>query len=104
MFYINRQFVAGDDPVRLEWWNGLWQYPNFRAAQRLVTAVWGITYLVEALLRVGFALILSPAQVVAISPLMAFSVMIVLIAWTRRYMLALRERRIREQAAEAQHP
>ena len=104
MFYINRQFVAGDDPVRLEWWNGLWQYPNFRAAQRLVTAVWGITYLGEALLRVGFALILSPAQVVAISPLMAFSVMIVLIAWTRRYMLALRERRIREQAAEAQHP
>ena len=102
MFYINRQFVAGDDPVRLEWWNGLWQYPNFRAAQRLVTAVWGIAYLVEALLRVGFALILSPAQVVTISPLMAFSVMVVLIAWTRRYMLALRERRIREQAAATQ--
>ena len=97
MFYINRQFVAGDDPVRLEWWNGLWQYPNFRAAQRLVTAVWGIAYLVEALLRVGFALALPPAQVVAISPVMAFGMMIVLIAWTRRYMLALRERRIREQ-------
>jgi hypothetical protein len=47
---------------------------------------------------------LSPAQVVAISPVMAFSVMIVLIAWTRRYMLALRERRLREQAAEAQRP
>src|SRR5215469_1911910 len=43
MFYINRQFVAGDNPVRLEWWNGLWQYPRFRAAQRLVTAVWGTT-------------------------------------------------------------
>lgn len=98
MFYINRQFVAGDDPVRLEWWNGLWQqYPNFRAAQRLITVVWGIAYLVEALLRVGFALVLSPAQVVAISPVMAFGAMIVLIAWTRRYMLALRERRIREQ-------
>jgi len=97
MFYINRQFVAGDDPVRLEWWNGLWQYPSFRAAQRLVTAVWGIAYLVEALLRVGFALALPPAQVVVISPVMAFGVMIVLIAWTRRYMLALRERRIREQ-------
>jgi hypothetical protein len=46
---------------------------------------------------VGFALVLSPARVVAISPVMAFGVMIVLIAWTRRYMLALRERRIREQ-------
>jgi len=97
MFYINRQFVVGDDPVRLDWWNGLWQYPHFRAAQRLVTAVWGITYLVEALLRVGFALVLSPAKVVTISPVMTFGLMIVLVAWTRRYMLALRERRIREQ-------
>ena len=60
MFYINRQFVAGDDPVRLEWWNSLWQHPNFRAAQRVVTAVWGIAYLIEALLRVGFALVLPP--------------------------------------------
>ena len=40
---------------------------------------------------------LPPAQVVAISPVLAFGMMIVLIAWTRRYLLALRERRIREQ-------
>jgi hypothetical protein len=97
MFHIIRQFVAGDDPVRLEWWNGLWQYPDFRAAQRVVTAVWGITYLVEALLRIGFALVLPPVQVVTISPVMAFGIMMGLIAWTRRYMRALRERRIREQ-------
>jgi hypothetical protein len=97
MFYINRQFVAGDDPVRLEWWNGLWRVPEIRAAHRLVTAVWGIVYLIEALVRVGFALVLPPSQVVAISPMMAFGVMIILIAWTRRYMLALRERRLREQ-------
>ncbi len=96
MFYINRQFVAGDDPVRLEWWNGLWQFSHFRAAQRLVTAVWGITYIVEALVRVGFAMVMSPAQVVAISPVMAFGVTILLVVWTRRYMLAMRERRIRE--------
>jgi hypothetical protein len=97
MFYINQQFVAGDDPALVAWWNGLWQSPTFRAAQRLVTVVWGITYLVEALLRVGFALALSPAKVVALSPMMAFGVMLVLIAWTRRYMRALRDRRIREQ-------
>ena len=59
--------------------------------------MWGVTYLVEALLRIGFALVLAPAKVATISPVMAFGVMIALIAWTRRYMLALRERRIREQ-------
>jgi hypothetical protein len=83
--------------MRLEWWNDLWQYPNFRAALRLVTAVWGIAYLIEALLRVGLALVLSPKQVFTISPVMAFGVTIVLIGWTRRYVLALRERRIRDQ-------
>ena len=97
MFYVIRQFVAGDDPARIELWNGLWQNAEFRAAQRFVTAVWGIAYLIEALLRVGFALTLAPAQVVAISPVMGFGVLIALIAWTRRHLLALRERRIREQ-------
>lgn len=101
MFYINRQFVAGDDPVRLEWWNGLWQSENFRASQRLVTTVWGVAYIIEALLRVAFAMVMSPAQVVAISPVMAFGVMILLIMWTRRYMLAMRERRAREMQLSA---
>jgi intracellular septation protein A len=94
MFYIIRQFVAGDDPARLGWWNGLWQSPDFRATLRFVTMVWGIVYLVEALLRVGFALVLSPAQVVTISPVMAFGVLILLISWTRRYMRAAKERRL----------
>ncbi|HUH85013.1 MAG TPA: VC0807 family protein [Stellaceae bacterium] len=101
LFYIMRQFVAGDDPQRIAWWNGLWEVPQFRAAQRLVTAVWGLVYLIEALLRVGFALVLSPAEVVSISPVMAFVVLTALIAWTRRYFLALRERRLREQQAAA---
>lgn len=101
LFYIMRQFVAGDDPQRIAWWNGLWELPQFRAAQRLVTTVWGLVYLVEALLRVVFALFLSPAEVVSISPVMAFAVLVVLIAWTRRYFLALRERRLREQQAAA---
>ena len=97
MFYLMRPFVAGNDPERLIWWNSLWQYPRFRAALRLVTAVWGLGYLVEALLRVGFALALSPAQVVVISPVMAFGALIALMAWTRRYMLAFRQRSVREQ-------
>jgi len=101
MFHLMRQFVAGDDPARIAWWNGLWQYPHFRAAQRRVTAVWGTVYLAEALLRIGFALLLSPAQVVTVSPVMAFGALVALITWTRRHMLALRERRLREQEARS---
>jgi len=102
LFYISRQFVAGSDPVRLEWWNGLWQYEAFRSGMRFVTAMWGVVYLIEALVRVGFALTLTPATVVAVSPIMAFAVTVVMIAWTRRYMLAMRERRMRAlQVTEA---
>jgi hypothetical protein len=29
MFYLLRQFIAGDDPGRLQWWEGLWQIRGF---------------------------------------------------------------------------
>ncbi len=95
LFYISRQFVAGSDPARLEWWNGLWQYEAFRSGMRFVTAMWGVVYMIEALARVGLAMALTPATVVVVSPIMAFAVTIAMIAWTRRYMLAMRERRMR---------
>lgn len=89
MFYMIRQFIAGDDSDRARWWGSLWQVPRFRAAQRFLTLVWGIIYLIEAPLRVVFAAWLAPAQVVVISPVMAFGVMIALAAWTRQYMVSL---------------
>ena len=101
LFTIVRQFVAGNDADRLQWWNGLWQYPDFRRAMRFVTFVWGIAYVVEALVRVALALTLKPAQVVAISPIMGFGMLIVLIFWTQRHMLALRDRKMRAAAAAA---
>jgi hypothetical protein len=97
LFYINRQFVAGDDPSRIAWWNGLWEFPRFRSASRFVTLVWGVAYIVEAFVRVGLAMTLAPALVVNISPVLRFGVLILLIVWTRRYLMAVRERRLAEQ-------
>jgi intracellular septation protein A len=89
MFYILRQFIAGNDAVRLQQWENLWQHARFRAALRRVTGVWGIGLLVEALIGIALACLLMPAQVVIISPIMAVSVLIALAAWTRGYLLAL---------------
>ena len=97
MFYINRQFVAGDDPARIAWWNGLWEFPRFRSASRFVTLVWGVAYIVEAFVRVGLAMTLAPTLLVNISPVLSFGVLILLIVWTRRYMMTLREQRPNEQ-------
>jgi hypothetical protein len=89
MFSVIRQFVAGDDPERVAWWNSLWEKPRFRAAIRFVTAVWGVAYLAEATLRVGLALVLTPRQVVTISPFLIYGMLVLLIVWTRAHMLAL---------------
>jgi hypothetical protein len=102
MFTISRQFVAGEDPARIAWWNSLWEFPSFRSGMRLVTAVWGVVYILEAFIRVGLVLTLTPAQVVTISPIMGFGATILLIIFTRRYMLMIRDRGVRaRQAAEA---
>jgi len=96
MFYIARQFVAGHDPARIEWWNNRWQYPRFRSTMRTITLVWGGGYVLEAVVRVIMALAFSPGTVVAISSPMAFGVTILLTAWTTRYGRAARERAMRE--------
>ena len=96
MFYISRQFVAGHDPARIEWWNNLWQYPRFRSTMRTITLVWGTGYLLEAVVRVIFALAFSPGTVVAISSPMAIGVTILLIVWATRYGRVARERGMRE--------
>jgi hypothetical protein len=59
--------------------------PEFRTGQITITATWGIAYLIEATLRVGMALWLTPATMVTASPIMAFGVLIALIRWTRSY-------------------
>jgi hypothetical protein len=90
MFYILRQFIAGNDPARLQWWEDLWQHPRFCAALRRVTAVWGVGYVFQAAVGVAFAWVLEPAQVVVLSPIMALGVLAALAAWTRGYLLGLR--------------
>jgi hypothetical protein len=92
MFSVLRQFFAGGDAVRITDWNGRWEQRGFRFAIRLVTIVWGVTYIAEALLRVGLALQLPPQQVVTLSPILSFGALIVLISWTRRYMKGVRTR------------
>jgi hypothetical protein len=97
MFYFGRQFAAGDDPDRIAWWNARWEHEGFRSAIRTITVVWGVGYILEAIARVIFVMTLAPAIVVAISPIMAIGVTVLLIIWTRRYGQAVRERRERAE-------
>ncbi|MGD0144893.1 MAG: VC0807 family protein [Rhizomicrobium sp.] len=99
MFSVLRQFFAGGDAARIADWNGRWEQRGFRFAIRLATIVWGVTYIAEALLRVGLALQLPAQQVVTLSPILSFGALIVLVTWTRRYMKAVRDRYEQRAAA-----
>ena len=79
----------------------MWDVPSFRRTQQLVAIVWGLTYVVEAIVRVVLALTFEPAVVVNVSPVLAFAATIGLALWTRHVMLASRARREREAAQSA---
>jgi hypothetical protein len=55
LFYVGRTFATDGSPAGYAWWNGLWQYPTFRRSQRVITAMWGIAYVAESVLRIVLA-------------------------------------------------
>jgi hypothetical protein len=68
-FYFGRQFATGGVPERVEWWNRLWQYAAFRRSQRVITAVWGVALLADAVLRVWLVSVLPLSAGAVVSPL-----------------------------------
>jgi len=100
LFYIGRQFSAGDDSAAREQFDGLWQHAKARRTFRLMTLVWAVGWLTEFALRVVLVLTLSVPQVLAISPILFNGITVGLIAWTLAY--AERQRR-RGRAHSSSH-
>jgi hypothetical protein len=96
MFYFGRQFSSAGDPARAAVFESMWQSPHFRAVIRVMTIVWGVGYVIEALVRVGLSFLLVVPVFLIVSPLLAFGVTIGLISWTVAYART----RIRRRAAE----
>ncbi len=98
-FYFGRQFVARGDPARTARWDDLWQYPGFRHSQRVITAVWGVGWILDAAIRVVLVFMLSVTVFMVVSQVMFFCVFIGLFMW----MMAYARRKKRESdAARAQ--
>jgi len=84
MFYFGRKFATNGTRAAVAYWNGLWQYAGFRHTQRVLTVVWGVAFLAEALLRVvvvtagvlptqGELLVSNVFPYVVLAALMAFT-------------------------------
>jgi len=98
LFYIGRQFSAGDDAAAIEQFNSLWQRPPARRLFRLLTVVWAVGWLLEFAIRVVIVLMLSVAQVLAISPFIFNGITLGLVAWTLAYVRQQRARAVRGQS------
>ncbi len=84
MYRLAVEFIGPDTPKGQEF-TGLWQYPEFRRVFRVVTVVWGIGYLAEAVARVVIVQNTSTGTALAITKVLPYAVAAVLTAWTIGY-------------------
>ena len=59
MFYIGRQFSAGEDSAKFAMFNALWQHPRARHTFRVMILVWAIGWIGEFALRIAMVLTLG---------------------------------------------
>jgi intracellular septation protein A len=85
MFYFGRKFATDGTAAGVARWNGLWQYEGFRQAQRFLTAVWGVVFCAEAVLRVILSYNVSTSVMVTVNAVLPLVVIGGLVAWTTAY-------------------
>lgn len=85
MFYFGRKFGTDGSAEGVAYWNQLWRHASFRRTQYTITAVWGVAFLAEALLRIGLAAVLPTSVMVAITSLLPIAVIAALVGWTIAY-------------------
>ena len=86
MVRLVEPFATKDgDPVLRQRWDAGWTSPFFRRSMRVMTSVWGVGLLVEALFRI-ILLVALPAKVVAdLSPFLTIAIVGSLMTWTAAY-------------------
>ena len=74
------EFIGPDTPKGRDF-ESRWQYEGFRRVFNLMTIVWGVTYLAEAVARVIIVENTSAGTALTISKIMPYAVAGVLVAW-----------------------
>ena len=67
-FYIGRALSAGDDPIRREAFDGLWEMAPARVLFGMINFAWGVGLIGDAAARVLLALALPTGPFLAVAP------------------------------------
>jgi hypothetical protein len=73
-FFLARRFATDGSKVQRDWWDGLWQYPNFRRTQRGLGAAWGLALIGEAAIRAVLTYRLGPQAMVVVNNIVPYVV------------------------------
>ena len=84
MFSIALEF-NGPDTDRGRWMTRLWRHEEFRHLFRVITAIWGVSFLVEAALRVVIVYSTSTSTALGLSKVTPFIWAGALMTWTFAY-------------------
>jgi hypothetical protein len=76
---------TGPDTARSREMISLWRYEGFRHVFRIITAVWGVGFLLEAALRVAIVYSTSTGTALALSKVMPYAWIAIFVAWTVAY-------------------
>jgi intracellular septation protein A len=89
IFWLGQQFSTGNDAAKKAAWETRWQTrPAFRHGIRVMTLVWGLGFLLDAVARVVFAFTLPANAVIVLSPISVIVITVGLVLWTLRYSRA----------------
>ncbi|MBV8162266.1 MAG: hypothetical protein JO265_15205 [Acidimicrobiia bacterium] len=75
MFYMGRLFATGGDPTRIEEFNEIWDLPTVPRRFRVVTLVWGVGLLGEAVFRTVLALSIPTQTFLVVSQIVNWTVL-----------------------------
>lgn len=84
MFYFAHESMGRDTPKGRDFAD-LWQYPGFRHGFRVMTVVWGVTYLALAAAHIVIVETQSAGTALSISKVLPYLVLAILIPWTILY-------------------
>jgi len=85
MFYVSRYARSEGDEAKAAAWTARLASPGFRHSMRLLTVVWGIAALAEAMLGTAAAFLLPTAAALPIERLLGLGTIAALLAWTAAY-------------------
>lgn len=85
IYYFAIRFQTNNSPLEKSVFKERWNVPYFRFVTRLMTAVWGIALLGEAVIKVFLVFKLSIPMYLAISQFVFYGVIGITILWTILY-------------------